>query len=502
MKEQSSSRSIVLGVGFGIAVGLLAAWIMISNLSPGSLGLPSQLTPAPTSISSSPIPVTNVATGSSSPILPPTRITSPSFTPTADSNEGVTYVVLEGDTLLSIADKFDVTVGALRAINAIEGYLIYPEQELIIPTSRDLSAIPTPTPAPILDSETTIHIVQSGDTLSSLAELYGMSVDDLQSANELASPDNIWIGQRLIIPYNSPEKRVWQPSILIGNLETAYPGIVETERFTLHYTPETYPARDPEMVAVLVMEGLTHIEDLLEASLEGHFDVYVAGSIFASPNQALRGRSFSAARRYFFLHDGTGNMADQRYIATHELTHLFTWNVFGQPVSAMLSEGVAVYTGMMLIADSDHMPIDVFCTAYHKAGKLPRVSTTLSFRGHIRDLENYYASGCFVQYLVETYGSQKFGQLYPTGNYSGVYGKRLVELEAEWISHLEYEGLALSFDVVELLQAVEIVKAHYNNLFGQFTGSSAEMSAYLRTDMARLALLEGKFEDISEYLPE
>jgi LysM repeat protein len=45
-----------------------------------------------------------------------------------------------------------------------------------------------------------IYVVQSGDTLYSIARRFGVSVQALIQVNNLARPGFIWVGQRLIIP--------------------------------------------------------------------------------------------------------------------------------------------------------------------------------------------------------------------------------------------------------------------------------------------------------------
>jgi LysM repeat protein len=52
-----------------------------------------------------------------------------------------------------------------------------------------------PTPAP---QQT--YVVQEGDTLAAIAQQFGTSVEAIQSANGISDPDEILIGQVLVIP--------------------------------------------------------------------------------------------------------------------------------------------------------------------------------------------------------------------------------------------------------------------------------------------------------------
>ena len=61
------------------------------------------------------------------------------------------------------------------------------------PTSAPATA-PTATPAP------RVYVVKSGDTLSGIADKFGVSVDSIVAANQLSSPDRLSEGEKLIIP--------------------------------------------------------------------------------------------------------------------------------------------------------------------------------------------------------------------------------------------------------------------------------------------------------------
>jgi LysM repeat protein len=45
-----------------------------------------------------------------------------------------------------------------------------------------------------------VYTVQAGDTLSGIAQTYGVSVQEIVEANNLANPDMLNVGQNLIIP--------------------------------------------------------------------------------------------------------------------------------------------------------------------------------------------------------------------------------------------------------------------------------------------------------------
>jgi hypothetical protein len=284
------------------------------------------------------------------------------------------------------------------------------------------------------------------------------------------------------------------PSPLEGNLDAAYPLLLDTPRFLLHYTPGSLTAAQPAATAAQVQAALDHLERTFALQLPGGFDVYAAGSLFAPPDQALRGRSFSALRRLFFLQDGSGSAWDQQYIVGHELTHLYLWNTAGVPSSVMLSEGAAVYAGSKLVEGQGPLPLQQICLAYARAGALPYVGGDLSYQGHIRDLENYYTAGCFVQYLVETYGVDAFVRLYPTSDYWGIYGKSLAALVDEWQGQLLATPDVLPFDPVAFVTAAERVKRGYRDLFAAFGNTPEEYLLYAQLDRARTELLAGRFE--------
>jgi LysM repeat protein len=65
----------------------------------------------------------------------------------------------------------------------------------------EAGAQPTATPAPAAAAASeTLHVVQAGESLSGIAERYGVTLDALIRANNLTDPNLVFSGQRLLIP--------------------------------------------------------------------------------------------------------------------------------------------------------------------------------------------------------------------------------------------------------------------------------------------------------------
>jgi N-acetylmuramoyl-L-alanine amidase len=103
------------------------------------------------------------------------------------------YTVRQGDTLSSIARRFGVSVGALAEANRIT------DPDLVIAGKR--------LRIPGAGTDTTsgfVYVVRSGDTLSTIAWRFSVSIPSLMKANGLGSANQLRRGQRLVIPTARP----------------------------------------------------------------------------------------------------------------------------------------------------------------------------------------------------------------------------------------------------------------------------------------------------------
>ncbi len=131
------------------------------------------------------------------------RLRIPTGAPPPPSGTGnITYVVQRGDTLAAVAWRHGVTVNAIVQANGLRNPdFIYVGQRLLIPAT-----------APAQPSRPTLHTVQRGETLSSIAWRYGVTVWDIAAANGIGNPNFIYVGQRLVIPGAQPTPPAPRPT--------------------------------------------------------------------------------------------------------------------------------------------------------------------------------------------------------------------------------------------------------------------------------------------------
>ncbi len=160
-----------------------------------ALIIPVRIVPATATPTNTPIVIVVTAT-------PTPETEDAQETPTdTPPRAGDTYTVQPGDTLSTIAVRFNTTVGALVRLNGIANInRIFVGQRLNLPVSDDDTATPEPDVTTTPDPDPIFHVVRPGDTLLRIAALYNVSLSDLARENRIANTNFIFTGQILRIP--------------------------------------------------------------------------------------------------------------------------------------------------------------------------------------------------------------------------------------------------------------------------------------------------------------
>jgi len=124
------------------------------------------------------------------------------------------HQVARGQTLSAIAQRYHVSVEAIKSTNRLRSNFLRVGQDLVIPVSTGPIRLAVASPArakavsaPVRKpsgAKPVIHWVRSGETLWSIAKKYNVLVTELRKWNLLEASDMLRIGQRL---------KIWLPKM-------------------------------------------------------------------------------------------------------------------------------------------------------------------------------------------------------------------------------------------------------------------------------------------------
>jgi LysM repeat protein len=207
-KKQKLGPYIIGGIAILLAIAgitLLIIYLVGGGEGPG-LSLFSTDTPTPTP-TYTPTPVTPTATAT----LTPTITSTPTVTATNTPNAPFEYEVQEGDNCTSIAEKFEVDIEVLLALNNLtSSCFITPGQTILIPAPGQQLPTATPLPTDIAPGTLIQYTVRPGDSLYAIAERFNSTVERIieetneyrreNDLDEMEDANDIFVGDILIIP--------------------------------------------------------------------------------------------------------------------------------------------------------------------------------------------------------------------------------------------------------------------------------------------------------------
>jgi LysM repeat protein len=186
---------VVLLVVVGIII--LVVWFAV----PGKPILSLFASPTPTVTSTfTPTPVTPTATAT----ITPTATLTLTATVTSTATGPFEYTVVEGDTCYDLAIKYKVDVAVLLALNNFGSACpIKPGDKIAIPVEGQTLPTDTPLPNDLAKGTKIEYVVKSGDTLASIANRFGTTVDAIMKDNKLTDANKINFGDKLTIIANT-----------------------------------------------------------------------------------------------------------------------------------------------------------------------------------------------------------------------------------------------------------------------------------------------------------
>ena len=182
---------------------------------------------------------TFTATSTSTPTMTATITETPTVTITPTPSEDFPYTILEGDSLESIAVKFNLGPDGSQLIyyknqQAMEANngVIFVGQTITIPKPGSVLPTTTPIPADIPSGRLIEYRVLPGDTLAGIAFKFNSIADNIIEENEIENANALQVGQVLQIPVNLVTPTATLPATSTPVTPTAAPGQAVTQAAT------------------------------------------------------------------------------------------------------------------------------------------------------------------------------------------------------------------------------------------------------------------------------
>jgi spore germination cell wall hydrolase CwlJ-like protein len=216
--------------------------------------------------------------------------------------QAATHTVSSGESLYTISRSYGISLNSLMEANGIWDSLIYPGQKLTIPESGSAGG--------------RAYTVQAGDSLYLIGQKYGVSYQEIMSANGLGSTE-IYPGMSLNIPTASAAAQQAMPRVSRGgNFQRPTPGDVDllARLITAEADGEPYAAKVGVGAVILnrvanhdfpdSIQGVINQHDggtyQFEPVLNGWIDRPASDASLMAAKDALNGWDPTNGATYFF----------------------------------------------------------------------------------------------------------------------------------------------------------------------------------------------------------
>jgi len=224
-------------------------------------------------------------------------------------------------------------------------------------------------------------------------------------------------------------------------------GNYKTEHFEIIYPAGSVKREKIEQIGCLHEFYYDQISQTLNVGTREH----IISFLYSSPED--KGKFIGAGSTNIskpWLRQVHINLASLDAVLKHELVHVlageFGWSPLKISHNSGLVEGIAVAVGNDVLYDE---PLHRSAALVFAAGIEPDMNSIFSISGFVKAYAgvSYTLAGSFCKFLIDSFGIEKFKQLYTTGDFIQTYQRDFSSLTTDWEQMIRSQQLTTTDSV-------------------------------------------------------
>jgi hypothetical protein len=220
----------------------------------------------------------------------------------------------------------------------------------------------------------------------------------------------------------------------------------ESNSYVFYYREDSSAEKDIDKIVTEQENVIAMLKSFLEVGYREKIHVYIFSDMEDSGFDGKSGHAITIMNTIEVIYGKDGHTIGKPGISAHEVSHILTYNGWGNTGVKFLSEGICVAMEHLQEYEKEN---DLYCyeDAVFENGfekSIPSIESLVNNFESYPSRKSYCLSGAFVGFILHHYGVNKFCQFFTVAekdnfsdDFNNIYHISLEKVENDWREYLE-----------------------------------------------------------------